>query len=66
MKDTDIIENKFGEIELKLLKDKVLKDVADILHQVSDKDEYFLYPIVDIHNPINVKNMKISFMENNR
>ena len=38
MKDTDIIEKKFGEIELKLLKDKVLKDVENILNQVSDKD----------------------------
>ena len=46
MKDTDIIEDKFGEIELKLLKDKVLKDVADILHQVSDKDENFLYQAI--------------------
>lgn len=31
MKDTDIIEDKFGEIELKLLKDKVLKDVENII-----------------------------------
>ena len=46
MKDTDIIEDKFGEIELKLLKDKVLKDVADILDQVSDKDENFLYQAI--------------------
>ena len=46
MKDTDIIEDKFGEIELKLLKDKVLKDVENILHQVSDKDTDFLYPVI--------------------
>ena len=46
MKDTDIIEDKFGEIELKLLKDKVLKDVENILHQVSDKDIDFLYPVI--------------------
>ena len=46
MKDTDIIEDKFGEIELKLLKDKVLKDVSDILNQVSNKDTDFLYPVI--------------------
>lgn len=46
MKDTDIIEEKFGEIELKLLKDKVLKDVENILNQVSDKNEDFLYPVI--------------------
>ena len=46
MKDTDIIEKKFGEIELKLLKDKVLKDVENILNQVSDKDEDFLYQAI--------------------
>lgn len=63
MKDTDIIADKFGEIELKLLKDKVLKDVENILNQVSDKNEDFLYPIVDIHNPINVRNMKIPLIE---
>ena len=46
MKDTDIIKKKFGEIELKLLKDKVLKDVENILNQVSDKNEDFLYPVI--------------------
>lgn len=46
MKDTNIIEKKFGEIELKLLKDKVLKDVENILNQVSDKNEDFLYPVI--------------------
>lgn len=55
MKDTDIIEDKFGEIELKLLKDKLLKEVYDILNQVSDKDKDFLYPVVDIHNPVDMK-----------
>ena len=44
MKNTNIIEKKFGKIELKLLKDKVLKDVENILNQISDKDEDFLYP----------------------
>ena len=63
MKDTDIIENKFGEIELKLLKDKVLKDVENILNQISDKDEDFLYPVVDIHNPVDIKNMKNPLIE---
>ena len=63
MKDTDIIEDKFGEIELKLLKDKVLKDVENILNQVSDKDEDFLYPVVDIHNPVDIKNMKNPLIE---
>lgn len=46
MKNTDIIEKKFGEIELKLLKDKVLKDVENILNQISDKDEDFLYQAI--------------------
>lgn len=51
MKDTDIIEERFGEIELKLLRAKVLKEVSEILEQVSTKDENFLYPIIDIDNP---------------
>lgn len=51
MKDTDIIEERFGEIELKLLRAKVLKEVSEILEQVSTKDENFLYPVIDIDNP---------------
>lgn len=48
MKDTDIIEDKFGEIELKLLRTKVIKEVEKILEQVSNKDEDFLYPDIDV------------------
>lgn len=51
MKDTDIIEDKFGEIELKLLRTKVIKEVDKILYQVSNKDENFLYPTIDINSP---------------
>lgn len=51
MKDTDIIEERFGEIELKLLRTKVIKEVEKILEQVSNKDENFLYPNIDINNP---------------
>jgi hypothetical protein len=51
MKDTDIIEDKFGEIELKLLRTKVIKEVEKILEQVSNKDEDFLYPDIDINSP---------------
>lgn len=51
MKDTDIIEDGFGEIERKLIRTKVLKEVEEILGQVSNKDENFLYPIIDINSP---------------
>lgn len=47
----DTVERKFGEIEFKLLKIKVLKDVVEIFNQVSNKDEDFLYPDVDINSP---------------
>ena len=51
MKDTDIIEEKFGEIELKLLRAKVIKEVEKILEQVSsNQGEDFLYPIIDFNN----------------
>lgn len=50
MKDTDIIEEKFGEIELKLLKAKVLKEVEEILEQGLNKNEDFLYPIINLSN----------------
>lgn len=49
MKET--VERKFGEIELKLLRAKILNDVAKILDQVSNKGEDFLYPEIDISSP---------------
>lgn len=50
MKDTDNTERKFGEIELKLLKAKVLNDVEKILRQVANTGKDFLYPILDFEN----------------
>lgn len=51
MENIDTAERKFGEIELKLLKAKVLEDVAKILRQVSNKDENFLYPVINFDSP---------------
>lgn len=51
MKDADSTERQFGEIELKLLRAKLLKEVVEIFNQVSNKDEDFLYPEVDINSP---------------
>lgn len=42
----ETVERKFGDIELKLLKAKILNDVANILEQVSNKGENFLYPAI--------------------
>lgn len=51
MENTDNTGRLFGEIELKLLRAKVIKEVEKILEQVSNKDEDFLYPTIDINNP---------------
>lgn len=51
MEDTDNTEGKLGEIELKLLKIKVLNDVEKILRQVSHGGKDFLYPILDFSSP---------------
>lgn len=50
MEGTDTKEGKLGEIELKLLKTIILKDVEKILRQVSHGGKDFLYPILDFGN----------------
>lgn len=52
MKDTDIIEDGFGEIERKLIRTKVIREIEKILEQVSsNQGEDFLYPNIDLGNP---------------
>lgn len=63
MEETDDIGKQFGKIEFKLLKVKVLKDVAEILHQASNKDENFLYPVLDANNPEDIDAAKIPLIE---
>lgn len=51
MEDADSTERQFGEIELKLLRAKLLKEIGEILHQISDKGDDFLYPVLDFNSP---------------
>jgi hypothetical protein len=48
MENTDTADGRLGEIELKLFKSIILKEVVKILEQVSNKDEDFLYPDIDV------------------
>ena len=63
MKDTDIIEDKFGEIELKLLRTNVIKEVEKILEQVSNKNENFLYPIINADRDEYMNVVKVPLIE---
>lgn len=63
MKDADNAERKFGDIELKLLKAKILKEVEKILEQVSNKNENFLYPIMSADRDEYMNIVKIPLIE---
>lgn len=63
MENTDNTGRLFGDIEFKLLKVKVLNDVMKILRQVSNKNENFLYPIMNADRNKYMKAVKTPIIE---